>query len=143
MNPPRRADVVNTVAAEIRENTADPGDPGWVRVELVYGMSDPCAVWFLIGEECEDRAAWVVSRDLLAAGVASPSGDGDVHVFPERSLLVVRLQSPEGRFVFTVPRDQVARFLRSTFQVVRPGRENVTADIDEAIARMRPGQWSL
>jgi hypothetical protein len=142
VNPPIHPDVTVLALAVVLENTADSRDCGPLRVELVYGRSDPYAVWFIIGES-KDPPAWVVARDLVAAGCASPSGDGDVRIWPVGPQLVVRLESPEGRFVFALPRSQVDRFLTATFREVRQGREAVGLDVDEAIARMRPTGWVL
>ncbi len=141
MNPPLHPDVTVFAKAVIRENTADARDHGDLRVDLVYGKSDPWAVWFLLGHDCEDRPAWVVCRDLVAAGCAAPAGDGDVHIRPQGRDVVVKFESPEGRFVFVLSRALVTKFLKATFRVVRQGREVV--DVDEAIARMRPTGWVL
>lgn len=142
MNPPLFPDVTVFARATIRENTADPRDHGWTRVDLVYGKSDPYAVWFLCYENAHDAAAWPVARDVVAAGCASPAGSGDVRVRPEGADLLVTFESPEGRFVFTLSRTLVVKFLKATFRSVRQGQETVA--VDEAIARMRPtGGWVL
>lgn len=141
MNPPLHPDVTVVAKAAIRENTCDPRDHGWVRVDLVYGKSDPHAAWFLCYKNAHDTAAWAVARDVVAAGCASPAGSGDVRVRPEGADLVVTFESPEGRFVFTLSRTVVVKFLKATFRAVRQGRE--TVDVDEAIARMRPTGWVL
>ncbi len=141
MNSPLFPDVTVFAKAVIRQNTLDARDHGDLRVDLVYCKSDPWAVWFLLGNDYDDRPAWAVARDVVAAGCAAPSGEGDVHIRPDGRDVVVKFETPGGRFVFVLSRNLVQSFLKATFRVVRQGREQV--DVDGAIARILPTGWVL
>ncbi len=141
MMPPR-PDVAVVCRAAIRENTEAPGRAGKIRVELRYATSDPYAVWFLLGPGAR-RKEWVAARALVAAGTAYPAGDGDIRIRRHGSALLVRFESPVGRLRLVLPRRPVVRFLRASFRLVRPGCEDVSADIDTAVAAIRAGGWVL
>lgn len=53
----------------------------------------------------EQEVAWVVSRELLADGLAVPSGDGDVRISPD----------PDGTFVHIALRTAPAVVLEARF----------------------------
>ncbi len=141
MKAPLHPDVAFMTTAVVRANTKDPTGPAQLQVELVYSHTDPFAVWLNIAAPGRRTAVWAVSRDLVAAGCAAPSGDGDVRIRPDGDGVVVELETDAGWSVFVVPRKHVVKFLKATFRVVRQGRE--TVDVDEAIARMRPTGWVL
>src|SRR4051795_1247742 len=53
--------------------------------ELRYDPSDPFAVSLAIGVDCGEPVVWTFARDLLAAGVNSPTGEGDITIEPDLS----------------------------------------------------------
>lgn len=130
--------------AVIRENTADAATVGeHLPVVLVYGRTDPCALWFVLGGGRYERKPWAASRDVVAAGLAYPSGDGDVRIHREGRHILARFESPHGRIVLAFRRSPLRRFVRSTFRVVPQGREVAESDADVAIAEMLTGGWVL
>jgi hypothetical protein len=108
-------------------------------VSLRYSSSDPYAVRAVFsgdGVEVE----WVFARDLLRTGLASPVGDGDVHVWPSwgtgRELLMISLTSPDGQAVLEATADDVRSFLDRTAAVVADGDESSHLDLDAALTRL-------
>jgi hypothetical protein len=108
-------------------------------VSLRYSAVDPYAVRAVFsgdGMEVE----WVFARELLRTGLASPVGDGDVHVWPSwgtgRELLMISLTSPDGQAVLEATADDVRAFLDRTAAVVPDGDESAYLDLDAALARL-------
>lgn len=112
----------------------DPSNPGRsglrVKVELFWSSWHPYAVTLSFAVR-SGRVDWIVSRDLLAAGLDGPVGVGDVAVLPDfrdRRRVELILDSPSGRVGFRVRRAVLAGFLAAT-----SGHESVevTAELDE------------
>jgi hypothetical protein len=108
-------------------------------VSLRYSAADPYAVRAVFsgdGMEVE----WVFARDLLRTGLATPIGDGDVHVWPSwgtgRELVMISLTSPDGQAVLEASADDVRTFLDRTAVVVPDGEESLYLDLDSAVARL-------
>jgi hypothetical protein len=108
-------------------------------VSLRYSASDPYAVRAVFsgdGMEVE----WVFARDLLRTGLSTPTGDGDVHVWPSwgtgRELLMISLTSPDGQAVLEATTDDVRSFLDRTTAVVPDGDESSHLDLDAALTRL-------
>jgi Streptomyces sporulation and cell division protein, SsgA len=90
----------------------------------------------------DDPVEWIFARDLLADGLMTPEGDGDVRVWPSletdpddeeygaRSVLNIELSSPFGEAHFEAPADAIASFLDRTYRIVPVGRETDVIDFD-------------
>jgi len=131
-----RVDVESSV--QLRLVVAD-ADAVPLPVSLRYSAADPYAVRAVFsgdGMEVE----WVFARDLLRTGLASPVGDGDVHVWPSwgtgRELLMISLTSPDGQAVLEASATDVRSFLDRTAAVVPDGDESAHLDLDAALARL-------
>ncbi len=146
MTPPTDPDVWVETRGVVRRSTLAPAAAGaQFDVRLAYFGSDPFAAWFVL-HEVDGPKGWVVSRDVLVAGVDDHAGVADVRVWPllpARERVVVALSSNDGEFVFDVPGADVVRFLRAAFRLVPRGREDVSAAVDAAIGRMLPEGWVL
>lgn len=108
-------------------------------VSLRYSAADPYAVRAVFsgdGMEVE----WVFARDLMRTGLATPIGDGDVHVWPSwgtgRELVMISLTSPDGQAVLEASAEDVRTFLDRTAVVVPDGEESLYLDLDAAVARL-------
>ncbi|MEV7601309.1 SsgA family sporulation/cell division regulator [Kitasatospora sp. NPDC089797] len=76
-------------------------------------------------------AVWSLSRDLLLAGLHTPSGEGDVHVSPfDDTRLLIALAGAEGVALLAAPSAAVADFLDRTVRLVPPGQEQGRIDWD-------------
>jgi hypothetical protein len=129
------------------------GPHSWTEVpaRLGYDPTDPFAVRIAFGEPGEnalngsDGIAWLVSRELLRAGLNRPSGEGDVRIWPTRSsgdALFLHLRAPSGEALFEMSRAAVAAFLRHTEALVPTGAEEAMLGLDEELqALLSNGGW--
>lgn len=110
-----------------------------LEAELRYDLSDPLAVSLAIGTQCDEPVVWVFARDLLAAGIAGPTGEGDITIEPagENGEQDVRITlATDCLATLLAPRDQVAEFLIETFTRVPSGAEFDAVDFDSEIAAL-------
>jgi hypothetical protein len=111
--------------------------------ELRYDPADPFAVSLAIGVECGEPVVWTFARDLLAAGVSAPTGEGDITVEPDPSsalddderLLRITLATDCLATMLTSS-DRVVEFLVETYAVVPTGSELDRVDLDAEIAAL-------
>ncbi len=81
----------------------------------------------------DDGITWLLSRELLQAGLDRPAGDGDVRLWPARGAgdgLYLHLRAPSGEALFEVSRASVAAFLRGTEALVPLGEESARLALD-------------
>jgi Streptomyces sporulation and cell division protein, SsgA len=114
---------------------------------LHYSGSDPYAIRMAFHVGPEDPVEWIFARELLADGMTTPVGDGDVQIWPSApatekdagpggeirgplSVLNIKLSSPFGEAHFEAPVDAIASFLDRTYGIVRMGQESAVIDID-------------
>ena len=106
---------------------------------LHYSGSDPYAIRMAFHVGTEDPVEWIFARDLLADGLVTPEGDGDVQIWPSAadgqargplSVLNIKLSSPFGEAHFEAPAAAIGNFLDRTFRIVPMGRESQVIDID-------------
>ncbi|SFB99047.1 Streptomyces sporulation and cell division protein, SsgA [Nocardioides terrae] len=119
-------------------------DP-WGRVvdvptTLGYRPDDPYAV-SLVFHSASGDVEWVVSRTLLLQGLAAPTGDGDVKVYPSidedaRAVTILDFCSPDGRLIAQADSLALQSFLARTFQLVPVGAEDKHLDMDGLIAAL-------
>jgi hypothetical protein len=123
------------------------GPQSWTEVPalLCYDAADPFAVRIAFGDVGDENGvvdaddggiAWLVSRELLQAGLESPSGDGDVRLWPAHAstdVLFLHLRAPSGEALFELSRGAVAAFLRQTEALVPSGTEAARLDLDDEL----------
>ena len=116
---------------------------------MFYSGSDPYAVRMAFHVGTDEPVEWIFARDLLAAGIESRQGEGDVHVWPSAGLcadsssldrpesratgekvLNIELSSPFGQAHFEAPAQAMSAFLRRTYQIVPAGQESRYIDIE-------------
>jgi hypothetical protein len=123
------------------------GPTSWTEVPavLTYAVRDPFAVRIGFGdggEPVDDGVTWLLGRELLAAGLERPAGDGDVRVWPSRTsgdVLYPHLRAPSGEALFELSRATVAAFLQRTEELVPSGQETAALDVDDALAALLSG----
>src|ERR1700688_2276874 len=111
---------------------------------LYYSGRDPYAVRMAFHVGTDEPVEWIFARDLLAAGITSRQGEGDVQVWPSprscadidsldvigsadtasendsasgtdsETVLNIELSSPFGRAHFEAPTGAMAAFLERT-----------------------------
>ena len=86
---------------------------------------------------------WVFARDLIAQGLESPAGEGDVGVWPSRSqgepVVCLALSSPNGQALLECPRADIAGFLEQTLGTVPAGDESLHLDVETPINQLLDG----
>jgi hypothetical protein len=117
---------------------------------LYYSGRDPYAVRMAFHVGTDEPVEWIFARDLLAAGITSRQGEGDVQVWPSTqscaetegldaigaadtegdAVLNIELSSPFGRAHFEAPTRAMAAFLDRTYQIVPADQESDFIDIE-------------
>jgi len=116
---------------------------------MYYSGSDPYAVRMAFHVGTDEPVEWIFARDLLAAGIESRQGEGDVQVWPSLvscaetedldvigpvetggRVLNIELSSPFGQAHFEAPARDMSAFLQRTYQIVPPGRESSHIDME-------------
>lgn len=124
---------------EARLVAAAPRMPS-IPATLRYDRHDPFAVrmTFPAPATLEGvEVCWTFSRDLLAAGLHSPEGHGDVRVRPygyDRTVL--EFHAPEGTAIVHVRSGEIRRFLEATDALVPAGLEHLQLDLDHGLAEL-------
>jgi len=97
----------------------------------------------------DEPVEWIFARELLAAGIESRHGEGDVQVWPsaqscaetdgldvigaadtDGAILNIELSSPFGQAHFEAPAAAMSAFLHRTYQIVPAGQESDYIDIE-------------
>jgi Streptomyces sporulation and cell division protein, SsgA len=119
---------------------------------MYYSGSDPYAVRMAFHVGTDEPVEWIFARDLLAAGIESRQGEGDVQVWPSAvsvadtgdldligtaepqrnpgRVLNIELSSPFGQARFEAPAEALSAFLQRTYQIVPAGQESRFIDIE-------------
>ena len=117
---------------------------------MYYSGSDPYAVRMAFHVGTDEPVEWIFARDLLAAGIESRHGEGDVQVWPSPvsvadagdligaaepqgtpgKVLNIELSSPFGQAHFEAPAEAMSAFLKRTYQIVPAGQESRYIDIE-------------
>ena len=134
------------------------GPQSWTPVpaSLVYDSADPFAVRVRFGDGTEEDfdtspydspdddggVEWLLSRELLRAGLTGPVGDGDVRLWPARGgldVLFLQLRAPSGEALFELSGAVVGDFLRETEQLVPTGSESDALRVDAELSALLRG----
>ena len=129
---------------------------------MYYSGDDPYAVRMAFHVGTDEPVEWIFARDLLAAGIESRQGEGDVQVWPSAmscaetddldairspqtqgaqgaggKVLNIELSSPFGQAHFEAPAQAMSAFLRRTYQIVPAGKEsgyiNIEAELNDLL----------
>jgi hypothetical protein len=113
---------------------ADQAD-GNVLVYLSYTIDDPYAVHVLLATRVTFASlVLVVGRDLLAEGLGSPAGDGDIRVAPfTPGRLCITVHGIIGDLWVILDADDIRRFMIDTFALVPLGEETRHLDLDQEL----------
>jgi hypothetical protein len=134
------------------------GPQSWTAVPaaLVYDSADPFAVRVRFGDggiddidptpydspDEDGGVEWLLSRDLLRAGLTGPVGDGDVRLWPARGgldVLFLQLRAPSGEAMFELSGAVVGDFLRETELLVPAGGESDLLRVDDELSALLRG----
>ncbi|MEJ5915852.1 SsgA family sporulation/cell division regulator [Pseudokineococcus sp. 1T1Z-3] len=111
-------------------------------VVLRYSAEDPFAVTVAFGSDGDPGSdvQWVFARELLLAGLETPSGDGDVRVWPTADgrpdTTCIALSSPDGRALLEASTSDLRAFVVRTLDAVPRGGEFRCMDLDAEIGHL-------
>jgi hypothetical protein len=110
---------------------------------LYYSAGDPYAIRMAFHVGADEPVEWIFARELLADGMTTPAGDGDVQIWPSSpaagpdgeiggplTVLNIKLSSPFGEAHFEAPAEAIINFLDRTYSIVRMGQESGVIEID-------------
>jgi hypothetical protein len=107
---------------------------------LNYSADDPYAIKMSFHVGADEPVEWIFGRELLAAGLKTPVGEGDVQVWPEDTIgadiVNIALSSPFGEAHFEAPLTDTAEFLKSTYGIVPANAEGDFIDFDSELDEM-------
>lgn len=120
---------------------------------LSYRCSDPYAIRMAFHVGTDEPVAWILARDLLAAGLHAPEGTGDVQAWPSAAagdpaaagtaaghqILNIAMTSPFGHAQFEVSARAIEAFLQCTYSIVAAGEEPAYLDLDAELAALLSG----
>lgn len=141
MNVSGSGPVLSDVALNITvECVDDRGIHHSLDTLLDYRSSDPFAVAMTFSTS-EGDLVWTFGRELLARGIVSPVGEGDVHVAPAldlrgNAMVSIELTSPDGHLVLQARSIDITEFIARSFSVVPDGAESEHFDVDALISQV-------
>ncbi|MGW1544652.1 SsgA family sporulation/cell division regulator [Streptomyces sp. NPDC002309] len=117
-----------------------------LRMRLRYASDDPYALRATFADaEGGASVEWVLSRDVIAEGLAHHAGQGDVRVWPAavgpgRDVVYIALNSPAGSALLEAPLRDLRSFVDRTRAMVPPGTESEQFDLDTELAHLLAGR---
>lgn len=108
--------------------------------EFSFDPADPYAVTMKL-EARSGSVTWTFARELLAEGLYSASGDGDVQVWPclshtGEAVVIIELCSPDGTALLQTASRAVQRFVTAIFESVPAGCESSHVSIDALVSQL-------
>jgi hypothetical protein len=121
--------------------------------EVSYNQGDPYAVTLSLDTGTGEPVMWTFARDLLAAALHAPEGDGDVRAWPSlvsadpaddnaeavARILTIVLGPPDACARFEASAPSIAAFLTRTYELVPGGQEaahlNYDAELTELLSQ--------
>jgi Streptomyces sporulation and cell division protein, SsgA len=122
---------------------------------LYYSGDDPYAIRIAFHVGLDEPVEWIFARDLLASGIKSRQGLGDVQVWPSAGTIIVsgdderpddedaaprevvlniELSSPFGQAHFEAPIPDISDFLHRTYEIVPAGKESDFVDVEAELS---------
>jgi len=132
-----RADLCQATTGGVRTLVWDAS----IRVRLHYAHDNPYAVQLYLDLPADMALShWVVAPEVLADGLATSSGIGDVMVRPgPYGSLSVVLGIGVPLVWLLLPMAKVHAFLQATYELVPPGCEPQFLDLDEELRLWEAG----
>jgi len=140
MTNTHRADAHGIHAEVVMQSLDLAGGTHRLDADFGYDPADPYAVTVTFRTEYGD-VAWTFARELLVDGLTTPTGDGDVHVWPcldadGSPVVMVELVSDDGELMAQAPLWTVQRFVSRTLAAVPVGTEGDRMDLDGVVDRL-------
>jgi hypothetical protein len=108
-----------------------------VDADLNYNAQQPHSVRLTLALAGSDPVTWLIGRGLLADGLTTRTGDGDIRLMPlSEDAALLELRSTEMQAWFRIPTREIAEFLADTYEVVPRNRESEWLDLDSALIKL-------
>lgn len=138
--PPQRGGTTRLEVYLVIEVILGPELDVPVAARLRYGAHDPYTVHLDNHVELPDPVSWMLSRELLLAGLDGPAGVGDISLWPgpepEGDSVFLTLHGEEESVLLRLPAGTLRAFLRMTECVVPLGLEREHLDLDAVVERL-------
>ncbi|MFD5871116.1 SsgA family sporulation/cell division regulator [Streptomyces sp. NPDC060322] len=105
----------------------------------LYDSSDPYAVQirFPTLDPRHPATSWTFARELLAKGLDTCAGEGDVHLCPHDAWWTrLRLRGRTGTALLLLERTPLQRFVDDIYHWVPQGQEHGLLRLDEVLAQI-------
>jgi hypothetical protein len=130
------------ILAETVFDIQEPHGASPIAIELAYNSDDPFAVTMRFFVRPGEAVTWLLSRSLLAEGLRTPSGLGDVRISPlDPDTCLMELCSENGAATFHAPVRDLQRFLGSSYELVPRGQECIDFDRELEILAATGEYW--
>jgi hypothetical protein len=115
--------------------------PVAVDTVILYDSVDPYAVTLSFEVGLPEKVEWIFARNLLADGLISRSGEGDVVIYPQElapANTILEVTSPFGQATFIVESRVFFEFLDTSYKIVPMSQEAdlVYAGMDGELAEL-------
>lgn len=110
-----------------------------VPAQLLYSTQDPFALAISFATAPDRAVEWLVDRDLLASGITTNAGEGDMRIMPapnQPELVLIELDSPSGRATLKTLAIDLTEFLHRTYDLVPEGTEELWTDMDALLIQL-------
>lgn len=110
-------------------------------IQLRYRARDPLAVAVAVSGPSTYSGLWILSRDLLSAGLSGTAGIGDVTVRPEAEpgqpmRIVIRVPGQRGEVEIRIDHQALLTYLEYTHAMRPFGSEMDDRPLDEEIKHL-------
>ncbi|MGW3952003.1 SsgA family sporulation/cell division regulator [Streptomyces sp. NPDC004752] len=114
-----------------------------VPATLRYTVRDPLAVFVDFPPEAAldgEGVTWTFARSLLDAGLAAPTGCGDVRVRPYGgTCTLLEFHAPQGVALLEFDTSALRGFLRRSYAVVAAGEEDIETVVERGLGALFGG----
>ncbi|MFF1569322.1 SsgA family sporulation/cell division regulator [Streptomyces sp. NPDC058293] len=121
--------------------TLQDGQRSSCNIQLRYRARDPLAVAVAVSGPGAYSGLWILSRDLLSAGLSGTAGIGDVAVRPEAEpgqpmRVVIRVPGQRGKVEIRIDHQTLLTYLEYTHAMRPFGSEMDDRPLDEEIKHL-------
>ena len=137
----KQTKTAQVVTENVELEFVDPqGEATSIDADLVYDPADPYAATMVFRTGVQE-VLWTFGRELLIEGRYSPTGDGDVHVWPCLSseggaVVIIELCSPDGELLVQADARNVQHFVTAMLDSVPEGQESTFVDFDDELTSL-------
>jgi hypothetical protein len=137
----KQTKTAQVVTENVELEFVDPqGEATSIEADLVFDPVDPYAVTMVFRTGVQE-VLWTFGRELLIEGRYSPTGDGDVHVWPCLSseggaVVIIELCSPDGELLVQADARNVQHFVTAMLASVPEGQESTFVNFDDELTSL-------